>query len=118
MKKNVLKKALCVLLSTAMLAAVTGCGQNAAGSAGSSESGAAGGASDAKLVLKQSLTEELNSLDPNYNYSATSMGMITNVNEGLYKYGPDGNLTLGMASDVQVSEDGLTYTFTIRDDAY
>lgn len=41
-----------------------------------------------------------------------------NTNEGLYKYDADGNISLGMASDVEISEDGCTYTFTIRDDAY
>lgn len=122
MKKCMLKKALCVLLSTAMVAAMAGCGGKAAGGSAGSGTGAeasqSGVAEEGKLVLKQSLTEELNSLDPNYNYSATAVGMIGNVNEGLYKYGPDGNITLGLASDVQISEDGLTYTFTIRDDAY
>ena len=38
--------------------------------------------------------------------------MIMNTNEGLYKYDADGNISLGMASDVEISEDGCTYTFT------
>lgn len=36
--------------------------------------------------------------------------------EGLYKIDASGEPVLGQASDVSVSDDGLTYTFTLRDD--
>ena len=36
--------------------------------------------------------------------------------EGLYKIDATGKPVLGQAKDVKVSEDGLTYTFTLRDD--
>ncbi len=36
--------------------------------------------------------------------------------EGLYKLDAEGNVVLGQASDVQVSDDEMTYTFTLRDD--
>ncbi len=36
--------------------------------------------------------------------------------EGLYKLDADGELVLGQAASVETSEDGLTWTFTLRDD--
>lgn len=36
--------------------------------------------------------------------------------EGLLTKDADGNVIKAMAADEQVSEDGLTYTFTLRDD--
>lgn len=115
MKKRRFMKMASIVLGAAMLFTMTGCGGSGAGS--SSGSSSASGDDSGKFVIRQALTEELNSLDPNYNYSATSMGMIGNVNEGLYKYGEDGTVVEGLASNVEVSEDGCTYTFTIRDDA-
>ena len=123
MKKRIWKRTLSALLAAAMLMGMSACGSGSgtetegASAASAEESGASGESGDS-IHLRYALTEELNSLDPNYNYSATSMVMIMNTNEGLYKYDADGNISLGMASDVEISEDGCTYTFTIRDDAY
>lgn len=39
------------------------------------------------------------------------------VYSGLMKATPEGNLTLDLAKDYQISEDGLTYTFTLKDTA-
>ncbi len=116
MKKRNFAKLALILTSMLTIGMCVGCG-------GASTPTAATGnqieqTSGDGIHLKYSLTEELNSLDPNYNYSATSMNMILTVGEGLYKYMPDGTIGLGMASNVDISEDGLTYTFTIRDDAY
>ena len=111
--KKIMKKGMSILLAGAMSICMLACGSESGSSSGS-ETGASGAAGD-EITMKFALTEELNSLDPNYNYSATSMGMITNVNQGLMKYGPDGNVTEGLAESVDVSEDGCTYTFTIRD---
>ena len=38
------------------------------------------------------------------------------VYEGLYKIGADGEVTLGQAAKAEQSDDGLTWTFTLRDD--
>lgn len=120
MKKDLLKKTIGMMTALTMAMSVTisvtGCG-----SAGAKSSSGVGGttASAAEGInLKYALTEELNSLDPNLNYSATSMSMISNTNEGLYKYDKDGKISYGLADKADISEDGLTYTFHIRDDAY
>lgn len=43
--------------------------------------------------------------------------IIENIYEGLLAKAPDGKLTEGVATDYTVSEDGLTYRFTLRQDA-
>lgn len=69
-----------------------------------------------EFVLKMSLSEELNSLDPSVNFSATSTNMILLVNEGLMKFTQDTKeIEAGLAESYTVSDDGLTYTFTIRE---
>lgn len=75
-------------------------------------------ASDGLITIRSYITGPLNSLDPTLNSEGNSLRMVAYTYEGLYKEGPDGQLVLGAASDVDVSEDGLTWTFTIRDDAY
>lgn len=42
--------------------------------------------------------------------------MLNNVMEGLYRLDEDQQPRPAMAKGVEVSEDGLTYTFTLRDD--
>ncbi|RTR03364.1 peptide ABC transporter substrate-binding protein [Halomonas nitroreducens] len=43
--------------------------------------------------------------------------ILMDVYEGLVKKGPDGEILPGMATSWEVSEDGLTYTFHLREDA-
>lgn len=113
MKKRFWKSVLATVLGTLLAFGMIGCGSS---DPSTSSDGTVGNSQEAEgVVYKTALTEELNSLDPNYNYSATSMGMIANVNEGLYKYLPDGTIGMGLAESVDISEDGCTYTFHIRD---
>lgn len=55
------------------------------------------------------------SLDPHDMLAAGTKEIFFNVYEGLYKADSDGNLVPAVASDVEISEDGLTYTFTVRE---
>ena len=56
-----------------------------------------------------------NSLDPYQMTAAGTREVMFNVFEGLVKPDSDGNYVCAVASDYKVSEDGLTYTFTLRD---
>ncbi len=56
-----------------------------------------------------------NSLDPYQMTAAGTREVMFNVFEGLVKPDSDGNFVCAVASDYTVSEDGLTYTFTIRE---
>ena len=55
------------------------------------------------------------SLDPYQMTAAGTREVMFNVFEGLVKPDSDGNFVCAVASDYTVSEDGLTYTFTLRD---
>lgn len=61
------------------------------------------------------IPQDLNSLDPNIAEGAGTREMLFNIYEGLYKADSEGNLVPAVASDYTVSEDGLVYTFTLRD---
>lgn len=43
--------------------------------------------------------------------------VVGNVQEGLYAMGSENVPVPALATGMEISEDGLTYTFTIRDDA-
>ncbi|MBQ7971841.1 MAG: ABC transporter substrate-binding protein [Lachnospiraceae bacterium] len=55
------------------------------------------------------------SLDPHEMLAAGTKELFFNVYEGLYKADVDGNLVPAVAGDVVISEDGCTYTFTLRE---
>lgn len=115
MMKRVLRNGIAAILGASMILGMVGCGSSEQTMATSTSTAGGSSVAGSGVVYKTALTEELNSLDPNYNYSATSMGFIMNTNEGLYKYLPDGTIGMGLAEKVDVSEDGCIYTFTIRD---
>ncbi|REK59571.1 MAG: ABC transporter substrate-binding protein [Geobacillus sp.] len=88
---------------------LTGCG-----SKGTSGDGAG---KNIKQEITLNALSEPPSLDPALASDTTSGWVIDHLFEGLYTKNQKGEPVLGAASDVKVSEDGKTYTFTIRDDA-
>lgn len=69
-------------------------------------------------VLKVQIETEVQSLDPQVATDGTSFEVIADFTDGLYQIDASGAAVPALAADTQVSEDGLTYTFKIRDDAY
>ena len=61
------------------------------------------------------IAQDFDSLDPDYMTAAGTKEILFNVFEGLVKPTSDGDIVPAVASDVQRSEDGLTYTFTLRE---
>lgn len=57
------------------------------------------------------------SLDPQIATTADDMTLVNNCYEGLVRMDQEGNLHPGVATKWTVSEDGLTYTFTLRQSA-
>ncbi len=119
--KRLLALLMCLAVLTTMLA---GCNSNNGGtsadpSASASEPDASESPSaDEPFVLNLPMPEELNTVDPTLNASAYTMQFITLTNMGLMAFDDNGDVTYGMADTYDMSEDGLTYTFHIRDDAY
>ena len=62
-------------------------------------------------------TDTISSLDPADAYAVHDWELIKNVGEGLLKWKPGtAELEPGLATDFpEISDDGLTYTFTLRD---
>ncbi|MBP3204760.1 MAG: ABC transporter substrate-binding protein [Lachnospiraceae bacterium] len=61
------------------------------------------------------IQQDMDSLDPHKATAAGTKEILFNIFEGLVKPDPDGNLINAVASDYSISEDGLTYTFTLRE---
>lgn len=61
------------------------------------------------------ITNDLDSLDPHKAVAAGTKEVLFNIFEGLVKPTSEGELVPAVASDYQISEDGKTYTFTLRD---
>jgi dipeptide transport system substrate-binding protein len=73
-------------------------------------------ASDEKVLRINNGTEP-KSLDPSIGFDAVSWDPLNNLMEGLTRLDKDHRAGPGAAEDWKVSDDGLTYTFTIRENA-
>lgn len=69
-------------------------------------------------VIKYDIEEGILNLDPQFATDETARMIISNSFEGLFRQHPDGKLEPGLVSHYEISPDGLTYTFTLRQDAY
>lgn len=72
-------------------------------------------ASDQTFVY--SVIDDFPSLDPQLVQDVESASVARDIFEGLMNEDADGNLEPGVATDFTVSEDGLVYTFNLRDNA-
>ena len=102
MKKRCLKSLFLVSVLFSLTIALTGC----------SGDKAKGSSSEITIGLAQDIED---SLDPHKAVAAGTKEILFNVFEGLVKPDSDGNLVDAVASAHAISEDGKTYTFTLRD---
>ena len=118
------KRALLLLGALAMLAvSLYGCSTGdtqLTPSAGVSDGGSeASAAQSGELPEGNSVTvgiaQDLSNLDPQLAATAGVREVLFNIFEGLVKASPDGSLTGAVASDYEISADGRTYTFTLRE---
>lgn len=61
------------------------------------------------------IQQDLDSLDPHIADAAGTSEVLFNIFEGLVKPDKDGNLVPAVASEYKISEDGMRYTFTLRE---
>lgn len=61
------------------------------------------------------IQQDIDSLDPHKATAAGTKEILFNIFEGLVKPDKNGDLMNAIASDYTVSEDGLVYTFTLRE---
>ncbi|WP_188622756.1 peptide ABC transporter substrate-binding protein [Caldalkalibacillus thermarum] len=75
------------------------------------------GQSGEKILLLNN-GQEPTSLDPQIAFDSYSNNILNNFMEGLTRLGPDHTPEPAIAETWEVSDDGKTYTFKIRDNAY
>ncbi len=68
-------------------------------------------------TLQRGLTSDPESIDPHKARSTQSGEILRDIGEGLLAYSATGTLVGGVAESWDISADGLTYTFKIREDA-
>ena len=103
-------RVLSVLLATLAAASFT----LHACSKGGDDRGASEGATP---VLHRAVSTEPESLDPQKSRSTQAADVLRDIGEGLVTYNAAGELVPGTAESWDISDDGLSYTFHIRDDA-
>ena len=112
MKKRVLAITLVLALALTLLA---GCGKSSTPvAATTADTPTASDAAERPNELSIGVAQDFDSLDPHHATAAGTKEVLFNVFEGLVKPTSEGQLVPAVASDVKVSDDGLTYTFTLR----
>lgn len=69
-------------------------------------------------LFTYTLTENPDSLDPQIARNPAAFMVLRNMMQGLLEEQPDGTITYGVSSHYSVTEDGLQYTFTLRNNSY
>lgn len=77
--------------------------------------GGTGESSEDKSSVVVGIQQDIDSLDPHKATAAGTKEILFNIFEGLVKPDPNGNLMKAVASDYTISDDGLVYTFTLRE---
>ena len=114
MKKRISALLLLLILLCTVL---SGCGDGSAeGSGEATQSSGSAGAETTANEITVGIAQDLDdSLDPHKAVAAGTKEVMFNVFEGLVKPTSDGDLTPAIAESYTVSEDRLTYTFTLRE---
>lgn len=73
-----------------------------------------GGSADGEQVLRMHLGADPTTFDPSLHEDFLTGSMTRQLFDGLYRLGEDGPEP-SLATDLDLSEDGLTYTFTLRE---
>jgi len=113
MKKNIFVAMSSILVLGAALA---GCGgSNEAANSGNGTSNEAPAENQGPKVLRMNLHSEPPTADPGIAEDTTSGAIIRATFDGLTRTTEDGKPHESMAEKIEVSDDLLTYTFTLRD---
>lgn len=125
-RKNYEKKLLSVVLASTLALSMIGCGSSAvngvtesenSGNTDAAQTGGTTASGDGSSDLNIMLETPVESLDPQQATDGTSFEVIADYTDGLMQMDADGQAVYAIAESVDVSDDGLTYTFHLRDDA-
>ena len=112
--KKLSRVMLLVLFSILIGTALAGCSSS---SGGDKEVSSADNETDTEQEINLISNDSIPTMDPHMGTDVISFEFIGASNEGLYRLGDDLEIEPGMAMDHEVSEDGLTWTFNLREDA-
>jgi len=120
MKKT--KAVLAIALASAMVAGLAGCGSDAAPDTGSSATTGSSAQAGSEVVsggsdMNVMIETPVQSLDPQQATDGTSFEVIANYTDGLMQMDADGKAVNALCDHYDLSDDGCTYTFYIREDA-
>lgn len=124
MKRSLCKKLLGMLIACFMVISVTACGGQSAseGTTSSSEEAAQESASeqiDTDATLVYAMYSIVNEFDPQKSTSYGVWNIANQIYDTLVVTDYDGKtIKAGLATSWEISDDGLTYTFYLRDDVY
>lgn len=116
--KRKLKHLLLLVALASLLVSLCACGGDTANSESPEATGTAAQTGEPSyggsvtVAIAQDLDD---TLDPHMAVSAGTEEVLFNLFEGLVKPSPEGELIPAVASDYDISEDGTTYTFTLRE---
>ena len=110
------KKLLALFLALVMVGAVLpGCGDGSKDPGGQGNNGKTG-EPDKGGEITVGIAQDLDdSLDPHQTVAAGTREVLFNIFEGLVKPNSDGEMIPAVAEKYTLSEDGITYTFTLRE---
>ena len=115
MKKRIFALFLSVLLLATVLCACGDTKQEEAGGVGSDGTSSSGAVVDGGEMVVGIAQDLGDSLDPYQMTAAGTREVLFNIYEGLVKPNASGEYVPAVASESTVSEDGLTYTFPLRE---
>ncbi|MBQ7468839.1 MAG: peptide ABC transporter substrate-binding protein [Pseudobutyrivibrio sp.] len=105
------KRIMSFVLAATMAVGMAGCGGKNA------DTSATGGSAAASTDLNVMIETAVESLDPQQATDGTSFEVIADYTDGLMQMDPDGNPVNAIAESYELSDDGRTYTFKLRQDA-
>ncbi len=108
-----IKKILSLALASTLALGLVACGSEKSTSGTSKNT--KGVSESADKTLKVQLDVEVASMDPQIATDGASFEVISAITEGLYSVDEKGSPVMAMAEKLEKSEDGLTYTFTLKD---
>lgn len=116
-----MKKLMASALAAAMVVSLAGCGGSKSATTGETSASATSETASSTSVLNTdtstlyiNLASEPDRLDPALNSTVDGAVLAVNSFVGLMTYDENGQLAPGVAESYDVSEDGMTYTFHLR----
>lgn len=99
-----MSKVISSIISACLILGLSGCDQNKPKSQAKNQK-----------VIRISTNEDPQTLDPRMARTLPNMTFIKMFYEGLMVQGKEGEIAHGVASEVEISKNGKTYTFHLRD---